>query len=181
MVELQCLHHKWCVSKCVYLCEWGFAFIWYTYCYYYMYIWLCGACMCLSCMWFFICVGLGVSVFVSGMDIKLNNVFQNVCCSLDPIQSVFLRAIRSKFRHFSPLSTEGPSCWKISALWCRHAMSFVEGCRVVIKQGQLHGLVRWVWAHGRNNLFGGTGANICCRAPVAPCTHKVQLHTAHCR
>ena len=39
-------------------------------------------------------------------------------------------------RHFFPtFSTDGSSCWKISALWCRHRMSAVEGWRV--KQSQL--------------------------------------------
>lgn len=77
------------------------------------------------------------------MDIILNNVLQKVCCSLDHSQLVFLYAIGANLGIFPPLfSTEGPSCWKVSALCCRHVRSgCVEGWRVVMKQSQLQLLV----------------------------------------
>lgn len=85
-----------CVFKHVYLCEWGLLVIWYTY----------AIVMCLSCMWFFVCLGASVSVFVSGMDITLNNV---LCLLLSWSHPVV-------FRHFA---TEGPGCWIWLRIGCR--------------------------------------------------------------
>ncbi len=109
-------------------------------------------CVCLACnslfarVWVCLCLGLvwTLNVFF------LNSVFQNVCCSLDHTQLVFLYTIRSECRHFSTFHRGFQLLGDLSfvvSTGCVHVMSLVEGWRrVVMKQSQLQGLVWCVWA-----------------------------------
>lgn len=142
-----------CIQVCLFVCVW-FVYIWYTYFHYvHMIMWGLSvfALHVILCLRGRGCVCIWVWYW---HQIKqcLNNVSQNVCCSLDHIQLVFLYAIKGQFRHFSTFHRgfqllDGFS-FVVSTGYV-HVMSVVEGWRrVVMKQSQLQGLVWCVWAQG---------------------------------
>ena len=146
-----------CVQVCLFVWV-GTACIWYSYFYYAHYDYVALVCVCLTCDSLFVLVWVCLCLCLARTS---NQTMFFKMSAAHLITSSWYSSMQC--RHFFPtFSTDGSSCWKISALWCRHRMSAVEGWRV--KQSQLQVFVWGVWEtvvmHSWINLFGGSGANM---------------------